>query len=204
MSAENTTPSWSNREAYLLALVCLLVGAAIGYLARGGPSPAPMPAAPATPAVETNPGQNPLHSAESVHPLAEALLTSLKTDPKNAETLIKLGNLYYDHHVFPEAIEYFHRALEIRPNDVNARTDLGTSYWYAGFPEKAVAQYEQSLAVEPNHAQSLFNLGVVYLEGLKDPRRAIAAWEKLLKAHPEYPEKDRALRLIEEAKARLR
>ena len=41
------------------------------------------------------------------------------------------------------------RALELRPNDLNVRTDLGTPFWYGGFPEKAIAEYQKSLAVDP-------------------------------------------------------
>jgi len=125
----------------------------------------------------------------------------LKADPKNFETLAQLGNLYYDPRIYPEAIEYYTRALEVRPADVNVRTDLGTAFWYSGFPEKAVAQYEKSLAVDAVHANTLFNLGIVRLDGLKDSAGAIAAWEKLLKTNPQYPEKQRVLDPIEKARS---
>ena len=113
---------------------------------------------------------------------------------------MQLGNLYYDHRIYPEAIEYYTRALEVRPKDVNVRTDLGTAFWYSGFPEKAVAEYEKSLAVDPAHANTLFNLGIVRSEGLKDSAGAIAAWEKLLKTNPQHPEKQRVLDLIEKTR----
>ena len=48
-SPSNESPApqsgtWSNREAYLLAIVCLLVGAALGYFFRGSASSVPMAA----------------------------------------------------------------------------------------------------------------------------------------------------------------
>src|SRR5215472_6538685 len=201
MPEKNGHPNatWTSREAYLLALVCLTFGLLLGYVFRGS---APLvgslstTAGAATPAASGPIGSGATLTAESLEPLVAPLLAALKADPKNFDTLAQIANLYYDHRIYPEAIEYYTRALELRPNDVNVRTDLGTAFWYGGFPEKAVAEYEKSLSVDPTHATTLFNLGVVRSEGLKDPSGAIAAWEKLLKAHPEHPEKQRVLELI--------
>ena len=187
-----STAGWTNREAYLLAGICLLSGLVLGYLIHG--SSAPLPSA-----VDAAPP-----TAKTLEPIAAPLLAALKVDPKNADTLIQLGNLYYDHQVYPEAIEYYNRALEVRPKEVNVRTDLGTAYWYSGFPEKAVAEYEKSLAAEPSHANSLFNLGVVQLEGMKSPARAIAAWERLLAANPQAPQRQRALELMAKARDQMK
>jgi cytochrome c-type biogenesis protein CcmH/NrfG len=204
MTNESSRPggTWSNREAYLLALVCLTVGLVAGYILHGSAPIAPMSASLASSgpggAAPSTSGSMP--SAESLQPLAAPLLVALKTDPKNFDTLTQLGNLYYDHQIYPEAIEYYTRALEVRPNQVNVRTDLGTAFWYSGFPQKAVAEYEKSLATEPTHPNTLFNLAIVQSEGLKDYGAAIATWEKLLKTNPQYPEKQRVLDLIEKAR----
>jgi tetratricopeptide (TPR) repeat protein len=201
---ENTSHSsatWTSREAYLLALVCLTAGLLLGYVFRGSAPVAGSLPATAGAAAPAPMASGSLPTAESLQPLVAPLLASLKADPKNFETLVQIGNLYYDHRLYPEAIEYYTRALELRPDEINVRTDLGTAFWYGGFPEKAVVEYQKSLAVDPTHANTLFNLGVVRAEGLKDSSGAIAAWEKLLKAHPEYPEKQRVLDLIEKARS---
>ena len=139
-----------------------------------------------------------------MQPLAAPLLAVLRVDPKNVESLVQLGNLYYDHHVYPQAIEYYARALELRPNDVNVRTDLGTAYWYSNLPQQAVKEYEKSLAINPSHPNTLFNLGIVRSQGLQDAAGAIVAWEKLLKTNPDYPEKQRVLDLITKARSQPR
>jgi cytochrome c-type biogenesis protein CcmH/NrfG len=207
-SAAPGAATWTTREAYLLALVCLLVGILIGYLFHGSSAPAPGSAGPTTPA-ETAPAAmppagGPTHSAEALQPIAAPLLMAIKADPKNVQALVELGNLYYDNHVYPQAIEYYTRALELKPDDVGVRTDLGTAYWYSGFADKAVAEYAKSLKLQPTHAQTLFNLGIVRMDGLNDPAGAIAAWEKLLATNPTYPEKDRVLALIAQAKQQNR
>ncbi|MBI3670691.1 MAG: tetratricopeptide repeat protein, partial [Acidobacteria bacterium] len=156
--------TWTSREAYLLALVCLMLGLVVGYMFRGSaavPGAVPVTTAGVTPPAGASPAPSAPPTAESLQPLAAPLLAALKADPKNADTLVQLGNLYYDNHVYPQAIEYYTRALELRPNDPNVRTDLGTAFWYSGFAEKAVAEYQKSLAANPTHANTLFNVGVV-------------------------------------------
>ncbi len=194
--------TWTSREAYLLALASLLAGLVTGYIFHG----APAATAPAVAAAGAQlPGaQQAMPTAQELQPLAAPLLAALKVQPESYETLVQLGNLYYDHQVFPEAIGYYSRALAIRCNDPNVRTDLGTAFWYSGFPEKAVAEYEKSLAVDPRHVNTLFNLGVVRLEGLKDPAGALAAFEKLLAVNPAAPQRARAEELMARARQQLK
>ncbi len=213
MPNEKTEPraTWTSREAYLLALVCLTAGLLVGYLLHGsppglGPVVGPTPGAPAASGAGLPLSGAPAvagaaATAASLQPQAAPLLAALNADPKNVETLVQLGNLYYDNRVYPEAIEYYTRALDVRPNDINVRTDLGTAYWYSGSPEKAVKEYEKSLAIDPSHPNTLFNMGVVRSEGLKDNVGAIAAWEKLLNSNPQYPEKQKILDLIAKARS---
>jgi tetratricopeptide (TPR) repeat protein len=196
--------AWSSREAYLLALVCLLCGFGMGYFIRGSSPAMPISVGAATPAAQAPADGPTLHSAEALQPLAAPMLAAVKADPMNRDAIVQLGNLYYDHHVYPEAIQYYTRALELKADDVNVRTDLGTAYWYSGFADNAVAEYERVLKLKPDYAPTLMNLGIVRLEGLKDPRGAITAWEKLLAVNPQHPEKQRVLALIEQAKSQLR
>jgi cytochrome c-type biogenesis protein CcmH/NrfG len=192
---------WTSREAYLLALACLVSGLLMGYLLRGTspgvPSAGTIPAGAAASAPPMG-GTAPA-TAETVQPLAAPLLAALKADPNNADTLISLGNLYYDQHVYPQAIQYYTRALAVRPNDANVRTDLGTAYWYSNLPNQAVAEYEKSLKLVPTHPNALFNMGIVRSDGLHDYKGAVAAWEKLLQTNPQYPERQRVQDLIAKA-----
>ena len=186
-------------------MVCLLVGAALGYFFRGSAASVPAApvqnaAAPAMPPGGMPSASGPPPTAEALSSIAAPMLAALKADPKNAEVLIQLGNLYYDHRVYPEAISYYVRALKLRPKDVNVRTELGTAYWYTGDAHKAIAEYEKSLAVDPLHSATLMNMGIVKQNGLHDAKGAIAIWEKLLKDNPQFPDRQKVLDLIAEAK----
>ncbi len=194
--------TWTSREAYLLALVCLVVGLIVGYIFRGS-APLGSPGLTAAPLASAPAGKQPAQSPQMLAQLAKPLLAAVKAEPNNIEALIQLGNFYYDNQAYAEAIEYYSRALELRPGDVNVRTDRGTAYWYSGFPEKAVEDYLQSLSIEPTHPQTLFNLGVVRLHGLNDAAGAVSAWEKLLQVQPQHPERARIETLIAQARAQM-
>lgn len=120
-----------------------------------------------------------------------ALRSLLRTNPRDVKTLIELGNLYYDHGRFQEAVECYGQALVIDPNNVNVRTDRGTSYWNQGLADLAIAEFKKSLLANPTHPQTLYNLGVVYLNGKHNAAEARKAWEALLFYHPDYPERAR-------------
>jgi len=213
-----TNLGFTSVQAYTLAIITLVIGIAVGYFARGS---APTAAAPETaqsaaggaPAgmgggAPLGAGQLPGigsqqeggASPEMLAQAAQPLLAKLQANPKDADTLIQLGNLYYDGKAYTQAIEYYNKALEVNPKNPDVITDLGTAYWYTGNPDKAINEFQKSLAIRPNNANTLFNLGIVKWQGKKDPVGAVVAWEQLLKNNPDYPQKDQVQMLIERAK----
>ena len=195
--------SWTSAQAYLLAAFCLLLGVALGYLFRGSASVATAQAAPSMTAEQGSVSQPKPPDANAQAALAQAaapLLETINKDPNDFDSLVKLGDLYYDGQQFPSAIQYYERALAIHPYNPDVRTDMGTAYWYTGNAEKAVAAMETSLKYRPGHPQTLFNLGWVRWQGKQDPKGAIEAWELLLKTNPDYPEKQKVEQYIAKAK----
>lgn len=208
--------TWSGPQTAALLAVCLLAGAAGGWLLRRST------AAPATPQTETavvapspvanqpapaNFGlQSSVPSNEQMKAAADSqaapILEQLKKDPNNAALLANVGNLYYDAKQYPIAIDYYQRSLKIQPADTSVRTDLGTAYWYSGNADTAIAEFNKALTYDPNKADTLFNLGIVEWQGKKDGPGAVAAWQKLLNTNPAYPNKDGVLQLITQAQQR--
>ena len=203
-------------QAYTLAVITLVIGIAVGYFARGSAPATAAPevaqSAPATAAPADGagmsagqlPGIGPQQqggtSPEMLAQAAEPLLAKLKANPKDSETLRQLGNIYYDGQAYPQAIDYYSKALEIDPKNPDVITDLGTAYWYTGDPDKAIDEFNKSLAIRPNHPGTMFNLGIVKWQGKKDPAGAVLVWEQLLKTNPNYDQKDQVQMLIERAK----
>src|SRR5262249_13437352 len=109
-------------------------------------------------------------------------------NPKNFEALVELGNMQFDQTDYDAAAGWYRKALEVRPAEVDVRTDLGTALYYSKHIEEALAELKKSLELNPTHPQTLFNLGVVLLDGKKDPQGAIDAWEKLVATNPDFPQ----------------
>lgn len=174
----------SNR-VLLAGIICLVVGLAVGYYF--GQQSVESQAVVQSPA----PDQMPAGNTSGILQEETSLRSALLINPKDLNANIQLGNLYYDHDKFSQAIEYYGRALEIDPRNPNVRTDRGTSYWRMNQPDAAIGEFRKSLEVDPSHAQTLYNLGIVYLDGKNNHEEARNAWERLLATNPNYPDRDK-------------
>jgi tetratricopeptide (TPR) repeat protein len=206
-SRATTREQWTSVQAYVLAVICLLVGIAGGWFIRGSQSPAaaaaevPSASAPAMGnANAAAQAPTPADMQKMADTQAGPLLEKLKADPNNAGLLENIGNVYYDAQLFPTAIDYYERALKIQPANAAVRTDMATAYWYTGNADTAIAEFQKSLSYEPDKANTLFNLGIVEWQGKMDIDKATAAWQKLLDTNPNYENKDKVLDLMAQAK----
>ena len=198
---------WTSVQAYVLAVICLLVGIAGGWFIRGSQSPAAAPAetasAPAPAMGSAAAGAQtptPAQMQKMADTQAGPLIEKLKADPANAGLLENIGNIYYDAQQFPTAIDYYQRALKVQPSNTGVRTDMATAYWYTGDADTAIAEFLKSLSYEPNKPNTLFNLGIVEWQGKMDIDKAVATWQKLLDTNPNYEAKDKVLELMAQAK----
>jgi len=198
---------WTSVQAYVLAVICLLVGIAGGWFIRGSQSPAAVAtetaSAPATAAGSADAGTQtptPAQMQKMADTQAGPMIEKLKADPTNAGLLANIGNMYYDAQQYPTAIDYYQRALKVEPANTGVRTDMATAYWYTGNADAAIAEFKKSLSYEPNQANTLFNLGIVEWQGKMDIDKAVAAWQKLLDTNPNYAGKDKVLELMAQAK----
>ena len=116
------------------------------------------------------PGMPPQH--EGLVKEIQSLQQVLDADPKNADALVKLGNIYYDQRMFPRAIMMYERYLELNASDPNARVDLGVSYFELALQDSlrrgeyfasAKKEIEGALKFAPKHQLAYYNLGMVNL-----------------------------------------
>src|SRR5271169_3169747 len=100
---QSSSSEWRAQQVYVLAVVCLLIGLAVGYLFRGSRSPA----SPASAAMRAAANAGAAHPAmgqgamgaqpptleqmkQMADKKAEPLLAKLKDDPKNADLLVQV------------------------------------------------------------------------------------------------------------------
>lgn len=201
-----TKRQWTSRQALIFITVCLMVGIAGGWFIRGFQGAGklsttqaavaqPMPAVPDAAAATSQP-PSPARVREMADAQAAPLLEKLKSDPKNADILTSIGNLYYDAQQYTVAVDYYDRMLQTKPSDVSVRTDMATAYWYLGNADRAIEEFNKALTFAPTNPNTLFNLGIVKWQGKHDGAGAIADFKKLLSANPTYEQKDKVEQML--------
>ena len=205
MANAKQTPiqSWSRERTAFLAIVCLTLGILGGWWIRGAQSPdasAPALTTPAAAPAAQPSGPTPDRMKAMADAQAAPLVARLQSDPANPDLLAGIGNLYYDAQQYSAAIDYYGRALTVRPADASVRTDMATAYWYMGNPDRALAEFDKALSYMPNNPNTLFNRGLVRWRGKKDAAGAIADWQNLLANNPSYEQKDKVQQLLNEAR----
>jgi tetratricopeptide (TPR) repeat protein len=118
----------------------------------------------------------------------QELTSRLKQNPRDFDSIVELGNLNFDQRNYEDAIGLYKKALEVRPDALNVRTDMGTAMFYLNRFDDAIAAFQQTLKDDPKNAQALFNLGVTMLHGKKDAKGALQYWEKLIETNPNHPQ----------------
>jgi len=204
------------KETVLTAVIFFAVGFLAGYIfdaqmnwsgrqkvaTAGAPAQMPSGGTASAPAGGTMPsglpeGHPPIDTAAIVKQFKDMAAQN----PKDPQVRLKLANFLYDQKQYAQALEWYQRALELDPQNVNARTDLGTAYFYTGRPQDALREYRKSLAVNPQHEPTLLNMVVVNLEGTHDLAAAQAAWDKLRKVNPNNPALESLKQKLDAARA---
>ena len=183
------------RQLFVSSIVCLLVGFILGFFVNE--------------AVKSPGSAHPIEHSETAlpenHPSPEALnrlsqlIEHVESNPDDRESLVKLGNSFYDMGRFDAAIKWYEQAFKLEPSDVGVSTDLGTCYLYLGNREAALEQFRKSLEIDADHAQTLQNMGVAYFSG-GEYVKAVEVWEKLLAVHPDYVRADEIREQIQTAR----
>jgi hypothetical protein len=151
-----------------IGLIGALLGATVTYLAlRPAQAPVVGGAAPANP-----------------DPTTHLPTPDLTAGQSPAEADRTLGNFYYDHQNWIQAIARYESAIRQGVDDADIRTDLGNAYRFAGRTDDALAQYHRARQMNPAHEFSLFNQGGLYLEDLKQPAKAVEIWQEYLTRFP--------------------
>ena len=186
-------------ESYVFGVAGIFLGLIAGWLI-GSQQPSLRPvAAPAAQQAASAPA--PANAPAPKPVLDEAEVKRLKDiadkDPSNATPRTQLGNLYFDAERYPDAIDWYSKALELDPTNPDVSTDLGVSYYYENQPDKALAQFKHSLDIDPKHTKTMLNQGIVLAFGKQDLARAQTAWEQVVTLAPNSPEGQAAKRALE-------
>ena len=115
---------------------------------------------------------------------ASALRATIEKNSADADSRVKLGDLYFDAERFAEAAQWYEDSLRVDPKNVNASTDLGIAYYYLNQPDRALEQFDRSLDIDPKHTKTLLNIGIVRAFGKQDLEGAAKAWQQVIEIAP--------------------
>ncbi len=98
--------------------------------------------------------------------------------PRSAEAEYNLGLQHKEAKRFPEAVENFRRAVDLRQNFPEAWNELGFSLRQSGQYSEALKAYERALQLRPNFPEALEYLGETYVK-MGRPEEARKILERL-------------------------
>ena len=122
---------------------------------------------------------------------------------------MQLGNVAFDlsqetnnPKLMVEAADWYQKALKIKPDEINVRTDLGVTYQLREPPDykAALAEFDKSLAVDPKHAPTLYNKARAFI-GMKDFKSAEEIYAKFKEVAPQEELSTKLRAEIDNAKA---
>ena len=90
----------------------------------------------------------------------DALLTVYSTD--SYEVNLRLGWMYYLEGSLKESMNYYNKAIELKPYAIEPRFGIAYPAYDMGNHALVISQYEQILETCPNNTLALYRLGAVY------------------------------------------
>lgn len=203
--SEQEPKFWSNAQTYGMAIICMVLGVAAGYLLHA-PAVASL-SIPATQVSVPSPKATPqMPSAADMKRMADKqvapLLEQLQKNPNDPDLLAKVAHAYMAAQQFQSAQQYFEKSVAAKPQ-AEALNELAFVYVKLGDLDHGIASLNKARALDPKNPQVLFNLGYFEWKGKADPQAAISAWQAFLKADPKSPKRPQVEQMIAQAKKHL-
>lgn len=184
-----------NKENSLYGIIGLLVGLIIGYagtnyLNGGASASAPNNAAasaalpanhPSTASAEGNSGEGGAQGE------VMAVIQQARNDSSNFDAQMKAADMFLQINRKDGALEFYERAVKIKPNDFDLLVRLGDSTFDLQRYEEAAKWYDQALKIKPDDVTVRMDLGLTYyLRSPRDLDRAIEIYRSALQSNPRH------------------
>jgi len=88
----------------------------------------------------------------------------LEADPEVIDGWFSLGNAYFKEQRYREAIEYFKKALALKPDYDLAVVNIAAAYRRLGDDDAALAGFEHYLTIDPKDAYVRYQMGEIWLD----------------------------------------
>jgi tetratricopeptide (TPR) repeat protein len=98
--------------------------------------------------------------------------------------------------LYDEAIESYNAATTLSPMDYRSYFQLGLAYRDKNDFNKSASSFEKSLQINDKQVEAHEELGMIYYRNLKDNRKAVFHFEKVISMQPNHPDADKIQNII--------
>lgn len=88
--------------------------------------------------------------------------------------------------LFSDAIRFYEKSLELKPDYAEAYFSLGSTFHAQAQLEKALSCYEKAVEFNPNYAEVYHNMGILFQEQDKLDE-AITCYQRAIELKPDFP-----------------
>ena len=120
----------------------------------------------------------------------------LLQDPDDQGTIEHLAHLYFDSQNYEQAVTYYRRALEAKPESPELRTDLGTALNRLGQKQAAIQEFQRVVEYAPDFVTAKFNIAVVN-EQIGNTSQALEWYRRVARESPNTTLGQRAASQVE-------
>lgn len=145
---------------------------------------------------------NDLGKYEEGRQVFEDAQKALKAQPKDQDPFLnekfamkhdEVGELYFQHSRFEEALEQFYRALALSTRKPELTMKIVNAYFQMGEDRKAIKELESLVRAYPGFLVARIRLGRAYFDQ-GEIASAVEQWEAVLMKDPDHQEAQRLLR----------
>jgi tetratricopeptide (TPR) repeat protein len=185
-----------NKENTLYGVIGLLIGLIVGYIGTTYLNSVNTPISSTEPAPASrrdlpanHPATGGTRDDSSGDPQGDvmAVIQQARNEPANFDAQIQAASMFRQINRHEQALEFYDRALKIKPKDHDLLVKLGDANFDLQRFEEAERWYESALKLKPNDATVRMDLGLTfYLRQPRDIERAVAEYRKALSYDPRH------------------
>ncbi len=129
--------------------------------------------------------QNKKSIKEAIDKWREILEHAYRTNNQNlqASCCFNLGFLYSDNEKYHVAIEFYQKAIEIKPDKYEAYNNMGIAYADLKQYQQAIEAYQKAVEIKSDYYMAYCNMGGAY-DAMENFAKAIDSFNNAIKVNP--------------------
>ncbi len=140
--------------------------------------------------------------AQAMMESVQALKEQIEADPDNYDLLVQMANSYFDIGRYPQAVEFYKRAYDVKSTEPEMIIDMGVAFFNMNAADSALVYMQKALTIDPDHKQGLYNTGIVFYN-MGEYKKAVETWQRLVDVDPTSREAQAAKEFIEQLKTQM-